>query len=223
MRTLRVIFVAALTVAATVFPTGTASAVAGFGDVPAGAFYTAPVQWAVDNNIVFGKSAECFAPGDAASRGEMAAMLYRMESSPTGSPAHGFNDVTAAWQQAPVSWLKAKGITTGTSATTYSPNRTITRGEVAAMIYRLAGSPASGASAFGDVVKTWQVSAVGWMFSNGITTGTSSTTFSPDRAVTRGELVTFLYRYKGSPPVTVNPLPDWSSPYPIHGTCPSVV
>ena len=52
---------------------------------------------------------------------------------------------------------------------------------------------------FGDVFKDWQQDAISWMFNNGITTGTSPTTFSPDDTVTRGQLAAFFYRYKGSP------------------------
>lgn len=131
--------------------------------------------------------------------------MWRMEGSPTGAPEHGFSDVVAPWQQEPISWMSAAGITTGTSETTFSPDLPVTRGEVAAFLHRLAGSPAAPPpSQFSDVVAPWQITPVGWMVSVGITTGTSSTAFSPEQHVTRGQIATFLYRYSGSPPVTVD-------------------
>ena len=62
--------------------------------------------------------------------------------------------------------------------------------------------------AFSDVIKAWQITPVGWMVKEGITTGTSPTTFSPEDTVTRGQLATFFYRYKGSPAVIL----DYKSP-----------
>jgi hypothetical protein len=193
-----------------------AGGVAGFGDVEAGRFYASAVQWMVEGDITTGTSPTCFSPDDLVTRGQAAAFIWRMEGRPLGSPPHGFTDVAAEWQQDPVSWMKATGITTGTSPATYSPDRSLTRGELAALLHRLAGSPAEGPSGFPDVVKGWQIVPVGWMLANGITTGTSPTTFSPDEFVTRGQLAAFFYRYKGSPTVTIDPdspiCPDFAGP-----------
>ena len=77
---------------------------------------------------------------------------------------------------------------------------------MAALLHRLEGSPAAPPPAqFPDVVKSWQITPVGWMLANNITTGTSPTTFSPEDTVTRGQLAAFFYRYKGSPAVVVDP------------------
>ena len=65
-------------------------------------------------------------------------------------------------------------ITVGTSPDRYSPSNLITRGELAALLHRLAGEPEAEAHPFGDVVRIWQTTPVAWMFSEGITTGTSS-------------------------------------------------
>jgi dienelactone hydrolase len=97
------------------------------------------------------------------------------------------------------------GITTGTTATTYSPDDHLTRGQLAVLLHRLEGSPeAPGPVQFPDVVEAWQITPVGWMLQQGITTGTSSTTFSPEDTVTRGQLATFFYRYKDSPAVVID-------------------
>ncbi len=183
-----------------------AGGVSGFGDVDADKYFTEPVQWMVDNSITGGTSPTCFSPGDPVTRGQAAAFLWRMEDSPTGSPPHTFTDVIAAWQQVPVSWMVDNDITTGTTTTTYSPDDPVTRGQVAAFLWRLAGSPvAPPPTQFTDVVKSWQITPVGWMVQQEITTGTSTSEFSPEDIVTRGQVATFLYRYKGSPAVVVDP------------------
>ena len=184
-----------------------AEAVAGFGDVDGGRYFSVPVQWMVDNDITTGTSETCFSPFDPVTRGQAAAFLYRIADEPTGAPAHPFEDVTSDWQQAPVSWMAASGITTGTSPTTYSPADTLTRGELAALLHRTSGSPPAAPTTFPDVVREWQIAPVGWLEQEGITTGTSPTTFSPESTVTRAEFATFAYRWQGSPPTTVDP---WS-------------
>lgn len=119
----------ALSIALTpVVSTGPAGGVAGFGDVDADRFFAEPVQWMVDNDITTGISASCFAPDDPITRGQAAAFMWRMEGSPAPGPAHGFTDIDASWQDDPVSWLANNGITTGTSAATFSPDDRLNRG-----------------------------------------------------------------------------------------------
>ena len=184
------------------------ASVAGFGDVEDGRYFTAPVQWMVGDGITNGTSPSCFSPSVSVSRGQAAAFLWRMEGRPAAEP-HPFSDVDKGWQQDPVSWLFAEGITTGTSSSTFSPDRALTRGQFAALLYRFAGRPpVAEPHPFSDVDKGWQQDPVSWLFAEGITTGTSATEFSPGDPVTRGQMATFLYRYQGSPPVTV----DASSP-----------
>lgn len=185
-------------------PSSPGLGVAGFGDVGESAYYTAPVQWMVNNDITNGTSPTCFSPGDPVTRGQAAAFMWRMEGEPDAA-RHSFNDVNASWQDGPISWMSATGITTGTSPTTYSPNDNLTRGQLAALMHRLAGEPPASGHPFNDITATWQQTPVAWMVANGITTGTSPSTFSPSSTVTRGQLATFFYRYKGAPQVTVSP------------------
>ena len=88
------------------------------------------------------------------------------------------------------------GITTGTSATTFSPEAPCTRRQIVTFLWRAAGSlKMSGGIPFTDVQSgSYYYDAVLWAVANGITTGTSVTSFSPDTACTRGQIVTFLYR-----------------------------
>ncbi len=184
---------------------GVASAAGGFGDVEDGRFYTDAVTWMVDASITTGIETGCFGPDDAVTRGQIAAFLFRLDTTLGNDPAparHPFEDVTAEYQQEPVGWLYAAGITTGTGPTTFSPADPITRGDFAVMLWRYAGSPAPGAPHdFRDVTRAYQQDAVSWMADTGVTTGTSASTFGPDGDVTRAQAATFLYRFAGEPEV----------------------
>ena len=194
--------VAAL-VAVLLVPVSPVGAVAGFGDVDGGAYFADAVQWSVDNGIT-GVDGSCFSPDQPVTRGETAVWMWRMRDRPE-APAHSFVDVTAAEQQQSVAWMVSEGVTTGTSDTTFSPDRELTRVEVAAFLWRLAGRPDAVAHSFVDVLSGWQQGPVSWMASTSITTGTSPTEFSPDGTLTRAQLITFLYRYNDNPPVTIDP------------------
>ena len=103
-----------------------------------------------------------------------------------------------------VKWAVEKGITEGTSATTFSPNASCTRSQMVTFLWRAAGSPdpKSASNPFRDVRSTdYYYNAVLWAVENGITSGTGADTFSPTATVTRGQTVTFLYRAAGSPTV----------------------
>ena len=128
--------------------------------------------------------------------------------SPVASVA-GFGDVEGGrYFTAPVQWMVGDGITNGTSPSCFSPSVSVSRGQAAAFLWRMEGRPVAEPHPFSDVDKEWQQDPVSWLFAEGITTGTSATEFSPGDPVTRGQMATFLYRYQGSPPVTV----DASSP-----------
>ena len=95
-----------------------------------------------------------------------------------------------------VLWATEQGITKGTSATTFGPNDLCTRAHVVTFLYRLAGSPSFCNAALADVSpKHFASQAIAWAAANGITTGTSLTTFSPEQTCSRAQIVTFLYRY----------------------------
>lgn len=213
MRSLRALLTALLLVALA----APAAGVAGFGDVDEGRYFTAPVQWMVDEGITTGTSDTCFSPEVPVTRAMAAAFLWRMEGEPA-AVAHPFNDVTKDWQQGPVSWMFAEGITNGTTETTFSPEDTLTRGQFAALLWRMEGRPPADPHPFDDVAASWQQTPVSWLFAEGITNGTSDTEFSPNDPVTRGQIATFLYRAEGSPAVTLDPAsPACGGPDPGDG------
>jgi S-layer homology domain len=182
-----------------------AAGIAGFGDVRADDYWADAVQWMVDNDITTGTGVGCFSPDAAVTRGQAAAFMWRMEGEPAPTGGNPFIDVVAEWQVDAVSWMVEQGITNGTSPWQYSPGDPLTRGQLAALLHRLAGEPSAAGHPFVDVASGWQQTPVSWMVDEGITTGTSATTFSPNAVVTRGQLATFFHRYKGSPAVTVDP------------------
>ena len=113
------------------------------------------------------------------------------------STALPFTDVAAdAYYADAVKWAVANGVTSGTSATTFSPNDTCTRAQAVTLLYNAAGAPAvSDTVSFADVAAdAYYANAVAWAAANGVTAGTSATTFSPDDACTRGQIVCMLYR-----------------------------
>ena len=182
-----------------------ASGSAGFGDVRNDEFFTSAVQWMVDEDITTGTSEGCFSPRLPVTRGEAAAFMWRMEGEPAARSSHGFTDVRKSWQHDAVAWMVEERITTGTAPGRFSPDATLTRGQLAALLHRLEGLPAGGSHGFDDVYAAWQQDPVAWMVRASITTGTGPGRFSPDAAVTRGQLATFFWRYKGSPAVEVDP------------------
>lgn len=109
---------------------------------------------------------------------------------------HPFLDVPAgAYYEDAVVWAVGKGITSGTNATTFDPNGTCTRAQAVTFLARAQNAKATGKTAFSDVpADSYFADAVAWAQANGVTTGTSETTFSPDNDCTRAQIVTFLYR-----------------------------
>jgi hypothetical protein len=96
-----------------------------------------------------------------------------------------------------VKYVYENGYFTGTSSTTFAPETTMTRAMFATVLYRMAGQPdvSELTNSFTDLTQDWYKPAVAWAVANGITNGTSETTFSPDENVSRAEAATFLYRY----------------------------
>ena len=124
---------------------------------------------------------------------------------PGPDQAFPFADVKAdAYYREAVRWAVDEGITSGTSATTFGPDLPCTRGQIVTFLWRAAGSPApTGALTFTDVAEgSYCADAVRWAAENGIASGTSKETFSPDLPCTRAQMAAFLYRSQKSPAVS---------------------
>lgn len=170
-----------------------------FVDVKQGDYYYDAVQWAVGKKITSGTSATTFTPDGICTRAQTVTFLWRSQGSPKAAGAENpFTDVSKdAYYYDAVLWAVEQGITNGTSAITFSPGATVTRGQTAAFLWRVAKQPQvdQTANPFADVTQdAYYYNAVLWAVAKEITNGTSSTTFSPDQGCTRAQIVTFLWR-----------------------------
>ena len=171
-----------------------------FSDMPAkGNWAHDPIDWAVSNEITNGTSASTFSPEEGCTRAQVVTFLWRAAGQPDPvSSENPFSDVReGAYYYNAVLWAVEKGITNGTSGTTFSPDDTCTRAQIVTFLWRYEGEPAPTSidNPFTDVkTSAYFGNAVLWAVENGITNGTSNTTFSPDDTCTRAQVVTFLYR-----------------------------
>ena len=160
-------------------------------------YFFDPVYWAVDRGITSGTSATTFSPYSPCTRGQVMSFLYKASGSPEVNGANPFTDVKESdYFYKPVLWAVENKITSGTSATTFSPYNTCTRAQVMAFLYKAKGSPeVSGSNPFTDVKEgDYFYKSVLWAVENKITSGTSATTFSPYNTCTRAQVMTFLYK-----------------------------
>lgn len=169
----------------------------GFIDVPTQSYYAEPVRWAVNHKITSGVSSFAFGPADPCTRAQIVSFLYRMTGEPPveSDTAH-FDDVaSAAWYAPAVRWAADAGITSGTSATTFSPAASCTRGQAITFIWKAMGMPEAGDNPiqFEDVTDSYYTTALAWATTHGVVSGTSATTFSPYQRCTRAQIVTMLY------------------------------
>ena len=164
------------------------SAGTSFADVAASAYYADPVAWAVGEGITNGTSATTFSPDQTCTRAQIITFLWRAAGSPEPQKLDAFSDVNAAMYYAKAAaWAAENGMADGS---TFSPNAPCTREMAVEFMWKHAGSPDAAAASFADISSA----AVDWAVENGVTNGTSATTFSPDKTCTRAQIVTFLYR-----------------------------
>lgn len=170
-----------------------------FTDISADAYYYDAVRWAVDNDITNGTSATSFGPDESCTRAQVITFLWRAAGCPAPvSTDMVFTDVsTDSYYYDAVLWAIGNNITKGTDTFTFSPNETVTRGQIVTFLWRAAGcpEPTTITVPFIDVpVSAYYFDAVLWAVENNITTGISATAFAPERNCIRAETVTFLYR-----------------------------
>ena len=171
-----------------------------FGDVDENAYYADAVRWAYLNGVTGGVTADTFAPNNYCTRAQMVTFLWRAAGAPEPtSSAYAFTDVGVdSYYRKAVLWAAEKGITSGTTATTFSPDAVCTRAQMAAFLCRMEKGTPSGVGTFTDVSDdAYYAPAIQWAVENGITNGVTATTFAPDIACTRAQMVTFLYRCMG--------------------------
>ena len=171
-----------------------------FTDVSSDTYYYDAVLWAVEKNVTAGTTPTTFSPDSTCTRAQTVTFLWRAmgEPKPT-SDKNPFIDVKPTdYYYNAVLWAVEKDITMGTSATTFSPSDTVSRGQVVTFLWRAAGrpDPTTGENSFTDISPSeYYYVAVLWAVDKGVTNGTAPNTFAPASGCTRGQIVTFLHRY----------------------------
>ncbi len=173
--------------------------VSGFGDVPQTSWFADAVKYVSENKLMNGTSTTAFSPNENMSRAMLVTVLYRM-SGETAEAGSSFGDVSSSdYYAAVVNWASSKGIVNGTGADAFAPNASITREQLAAMLYRYAGEPSVSAdlSAYTDAVSIspYAEKAVEWCVAKGILSGKSATRLAPQDTATRAECAAMLQRF----------------------------
>ena len=166
----------------------------GFSDVPDDAWFATPVIWSVENQITSGTSATTFSPNQVCTLAQILTLLARAyDASPSTIP-NPFTDVSEdAFYYQSVLWAYEQGMVSGGAL---APDAPCTRAMAVTYLWKAAGSPVlQSGTGFSDVpASSPYAQAVSWAVAQGITSGTTDTTFSPDKTCTRAEIVMFLYR-----------------------------
>ncbi|MFC7401716.1 tannase/feruloyl esterase family alpha/beta hydrolase [Citricoccus sp. GCM10030269] len=171
-----------------------------FSDNPPGSAFYAPVQWMAENGISVGYADGTFQKNRDVTRGETTAFLHRHVRPDFRTPEESpFNDVNVNGAFfTPITWAAAERVTAGYADGTFKPSRSVTRGEFAAFLYRLAEPEhtAPGTSPFEDLNQGGaNYAAITWLASQGITVGDTQGNFNQSDPITRGEISAFLQRY----------------------------
>ena len=175
-----------------------------FTDVKESDWFYDAVVYAYINELFNGTSATTFSPNDTMTRTMLVTVLWRMEGGPTMNSTKPFNDVVAGnWYTNAVVWASGSGIVNGTSATTFDPDGSVTREQIAAILYRYAktkGWDISGASSLGTFldgaqVSDWATRAMEWTYAEGLITGKNGGRLDPQGQASRAEVATILMRF----------------------------
>ncbi len=153
-------------------------------------YFARPVAWAVEKGGTSGTGADTFSPNQTCTVAHILTFLWRANGSPEPAGTAKLPGVDAgAYYYKPAAWAMERGVTDSVS-----PDSPCTRSMVVSYLWRLAGSPSAGTGKFSDVPSGADYAlAMAWAAREGVTSGTSADTFSPDQTCTRGQIVTFLY------------------------------
>ena len=168
-----------------------------FADVPTDAYYAKAVEWAVKKGTTNGKANGLFGSNDPCTRGQIVTFLWRAAGSPApnGTAKVPADVLPGSYCYDAVAWALENGITNGLADGTFGVNNTCTRGQSVTFLYRAMGTAPTTVNGFTDVESNaFCAEAVAWAVENGVTNGTSATTFSPSNGCTRAQIVTFLFR-----------------------------
>lgn len=190
----------------TVYAKWTEAPVSGlpFGDVKSADWFYNDVKYVYEKGMMAGTAADVFAPNATTTRAMIVTILYRLEGSPAITGTSAFVDVPAGqWYTDAVNWAAANQIVKGTSATTFAPNDSITREQMAAILYRYAQykgydvtkkADLSGYSDNGQV-SAYAKDALAWANAAKLINGVTNTTLAPQGNATRAQVSAILHRF----------------------------
>lgn len=190
----------------TVYAKWTEAPVSGlpFGDVKSADWFYNDVKYVYEKGMMAGTAADVFAPNATTTRAMIVTILYRLEGSPAVTGTSAFVDVPAGqWYTDAVNWAAANQIVKGTSATTFAPNDSITREQMAAILYRYAQykgydvtkkADLSGYSDNGQV-SAYAKDALAWANAAKLINGVTDTTLAPQGNATRAQVSAILHRF----------------------------
>lgn len=175
-------------------PEGEPAEVGGFLDVPADSWYADAVTWATDHDIITGTGGGQFSPDRSCTTGEILTFFWRAIGRPEPEVDNPFSDVSASnYYYEAALWAYENGMVDGE---TFGAAQLCSRAMAVSYLWRLAGCPEDHTAAFADVSEDAEYAyAVAWAVAEGITDGSGDGLFSPDTICSRGQIVTFLYRY----------------------------
>lgn len=175
-----------------------------FGDVKSGDWFYNDVKYVYEKGMMAGTAADVFAPNATTTRAMIVTILYRLEGSPAVTGTSAFVDVPAGqWYTDAVKWAAANQIVKGSSATTFAPNDSITREQMAAILYRYAQykgydvtkkADLSGYSDNGQV-SAYAKDALAWANAAKLINGVTNTTLAPQGNATRAQVSAILHRF----------------------------
>lgn len=186
----------------------------GFSDMAADAWYADAVTYVRDNGLMGSTSTAdaIFSPDALTSRAMLVTILYRASGSPAVSSSAGFTDVASGmWYTDAANWAAANGMIIGDGNGHFGVDDPITREQIAAILWRYAGSPSvSREEDFADeaTISSYASDAVDWAWANGIMTGKPGNRFDPQGDATRAEIAAILSRYMQMDSAVPDPLPE---------------
>lgn len=190
----------------TVYAKWTEAPVSGlpFGDVKSGDWFYNDVKYVYEKGMMAGTAADVFAPNATTTRAMIVTILYRLEGSPAVTGTSAFVDVPAGqWYTDAVNWAAANQIVKGTSATTFAPNASITREQMAAILYRYAQYKGYDVTKKADLsgysdnsqVSAYAKDALAWANAAKLINGVTNTTLAPQGNATRAQVSAILHRF----------------------------
>lgn len=173
-----------------------------YSDVTADAWYAPYADYTAFGDLMNGVASRTFAPDAPMSRAMFATVLYRLEGEPTVTGSSPFTDLKADWYCDAVAWAYQNGVVDGMSKTSFAPDESITREQMAAMLYRYASrsgalDAAATLTSYTDAgqVSGWALPAVRWAVGAGVLQGMTPVTIAPQGTSTRAQAAAFLTRF----------------------------